>query len=307
VDRGERGEREDTAPDAAGRLPRVEVLITAHDRMRETLSCLEHLSAQSHDAGAEIGIVLVDDASTDGTAAAVRQRFPEVRLVEGSGQLYWSGGMRLALQEAMRQDPEYYLLLNDDTHLRPGALGRMVSTHLALTRLGERRCILVGSTLDPRTQRQSYGGWRRGGRLHPARLQLVEPGSEAKRCDTMNGNCVLIPRDVVRRVGNLDATFTHSMGDLDYGFRAGRAGCSLWVAPGYVAECVANSGRGLWVEPSLGGRELWRRLVGPKGLPPSEWLVFTYRHYGPFWPAYFAWPYVKNGCRAVARWLGGRA
>lgn len=300
----ESGEREGTAAGAAGRLPRLLVLITAHDRKGETLSCLERLSAQCHDAGADVGVILVDDASTDGTAIAVRQRFPEVRLVEGSGQLYWNGGMRRAFQEAMREDPDYYLLLNDDTHLRPGALGRMISTHLELTRAGERCCIVVGSTLDPETETQSYGGWRRGGRLLPARIRLVEPGSKAERCDTMNGNCVLVPRDVVRRVGNLDATFTHCMGDLDYGFRARRAGCSLWVAPGYVGECVANSGKGLWSEPSLGGRELWSRLLGPKGLPPSEWLTFTYRHYGPFWPVYFASPYVKNGCRALARWMG---
>src|SRR5437879_10926345 len=61
-------------------------------------------------------------------------------------------------------------------------------------------------------------------------------------CDTMNGNCVLIQRSVVPRLGNLDHHFTHSMPDLDYGLRAKRAGCSVSVAPGYVGDCVTNSG-----------------------------------------------------------------
>jgi len=90
----------------------------------------------------------------------------------------------------------------------------------------------------------------------------------------MNGNCVLIPRSAAERVGNLDARFTHRMGDLDYGFRARRAGCALWIAPGYVGTCAANAP----ADETLPVRERWRRLLGPKGLPPREWWVFTWRH-----------------------------
>ena len=281
-------------------FPRVHALITVHDRKGETLSCLERLTAQA--AGvSRLAVVLVDDGSTDGTAAAVRQRFPGVHIVEESGSAYWNGGMRRAFEVARREDPDFYLLLNDDTKLLPGALARLLSTHRDLSRGGAQRCIIVGSTLDPVTRTQSYGGWVRGGRLNPARIRTVEPGPLPKRCDTMNGNCVLVPRDVVACVGNLDATFTHRMGDLDYGFRAGRAGCSLWVAPGYTGECVANSGKGLWVETSLGTQEQWRRLLGPKGLPPAEWLVFTSRHFGPFWPLHFVWPYLKLWWNALRR------
>jgi len=71
------------------------------------------------------------------------------------------------------------------------------------------------------------------------------------------------------------------------------------VAPGFAGECVGNSGQGLWVEASLGALELWGRLLGPKGLPPREWALFTSRHYGPFWPVYFGWPYLKHGWQAL--------
>ena len=283
--------------------PRLHALLTVHNRMRETLSCLERLAAQSDQAGAEVRVVLVDDGSTDGTGAAVRARFPDVQVVEGSGQLYWNGGMRRAFEIAEREAPDFFLLLNDDTHLYPGALGRMLQAHRDLTSAGERRCLVVGSTLDPSTGRQSYGGWRRGPRLNPGAIRMIEPGPVVARCDTMNGNCVLLPRDVFERVGNLDAAFRHSMGDIDYGFRARRAGCALWVAPGFVGECLANTGTGLWAERSLGGREMWRRLLGPKGLAPAEWAVLTSRHFGPFWPAHFAWPYLKAGWRAIKGWF----
>jgi len=285
-------------------VPRVHALLTAFNRKAETLACLERLAVQGRTAGADVRVVLVDDGSSDGTGDAVRQRFPEVRLLEGSGQLYWNGGMRLAFSVAMQEDPDFYLLVNDDTRLLPDALDRLLAAHAERTRTGARPCIVVGSTVDPGSGRQSYGGMLKGPRFNPGAFRMVEPGAEPLPCHTMNGNCALVPRDVARRVGNLDVAFTHSMGDIDYGLRALRAGCALWVAPGYLGECAANTGRGLWSERDLRPLDLWRRLLGPKGLPPSEWVIFTFRHYGPFWPLHFAWPYAKAGWKALSRWLG---
>jgi GT2 family glycosyltransferase len=278
---------------------RVHALLAAHDRREHTLACLERLEAQRAGLAAELAATLVDDGSRDGTGATVRERFPWVRVVDGTGQLFWNGGMRLAFEVAGRADPDFYLFLNDDTNLAPGAVASMIATHDGRVRAGDRACIVVGSTRDPASGRQSYGGWLCGPWYAPGRFKLVEPGPEPRACHTMNGNCVLVPREVARRVGNLDPAFTHSMGDIDYGLRALRAGCMLWVAPGYVGECVANSGRGLWSERALPWRERWSRLLGPKGLPPREWLAFTRRHSGPLWPAYFGWPYLRNGWRAL--------
>jgi GT2 family glycosyltransferase len=285
----------------ATRPPRVRVLVTVFNRKALTLACLERLEAQARQVAADVRVVLVDDGSRDGTADAVRARFPAVEVVAGSGDLYWNGGMRRALEVARREDPEFYLLLNDDTHLLPGALERLLATHRELEARDEVACIVVGSTRDPATGALTYGGWSRGPWHAPGRLERVPPGDEPRRCDTLNGNVVLVPRDALERVGGLDPVFTHSMGDLDLGLRATRAGCSLWVAPGWVGECVENVGRGMWVDRSLEPRERWKRLLGPKGLPPREWLTFTARHYGPFWPLHFAWPYVKVGWAALRR------
>ena len=61
----------------------------------------------------------MDDASTDGTSDAVRQTYPQVKIFSGDGNLFWNGGMWGVFSEAMKDEPDYYLWLNDDTIIYP--------------------------------------------------------------------------------------------------------------------------------------------------------------------------------------------
>lgn len=291
-----RGQREPAAP-----LSRIAVAIASHDRREHTLRCLRSLRAQRLPPGVALQIVLVDDASTDGTAEAVAAGFPEARVIRGSGDLFWNGGMRTALAAAMSEGFDAYLLLNDDTHLYPDAIATLIETSRGLQGGGEERAIVVGSTEAPDGSGLTYGGWscaRGRGALH---MESVAPGPRPTPCDTFNGNCVLVPAAAMRALGNLDPAFTHSMGDLDLGLRARRAGIPCWVAPGYAGTCAPNRGRGLWGDESLRVLDRWRLLLGPKGLPLREWLAFTFRHAGPLWPLYWLNPYVKFWARAGLR------
>src|SRR5438552_2926079 len=263
-------------------LPRsLAVLMTSHNRREITLRCVACLAEQSGLNGVAMTVFLVDDGSTDDTAHAVSGRFPWVRVLEGDGSLYWAGGMRKAMAVAMAEEFDLYLWLNEDTALFPDAISRLVEAMSQLQRAENRPLILVGSTRDPRTNRWSYGGYTRDVGLKFMRL---EPSDQAIECDTMNGNCVLIAQPVAQRVGNLDHHFTHSMADWDYGLRAKAVGCAVFLAPGYVGHCVQNSGDGLWQDRKLSTLARWKRMLGPKGLPPKEWLCFTRRHAGRLWP-----------------------
>ncbi|MEM3433164.1 MAG: glycosyltransferase family 2 protein [Candidatus Methanomethyliaceae archaeon] len=264
-------------------------LLTVHNRRATTLACLDALLGQLLPAGIRLSVFLVDDGSTDGTAEAVRERFPEVRLLQGSGSLFWNGGMRLAFSKALKEGFDYYLWLNDDTHLYPGALHVLLETSL---KLGP-EAIVVGSVQDPHTGAHTYGGVVRSNRYRPLRFSLVAPGEAPRLVDTMNGNCVLIPRQVAEKVGNLDPNFTHSMGDFDYGLRARRLGFGVWVAPGYVGTCARNSMKGTWCDSALPLRERWRKVREVKGLPPEEWRVFAQRYAGSLWPVYWLSPYLR--------------
>ncbi len=172
----------------------IAAVMAVHNRRDLTLACLDSLRAQQLPDGA-LDVFVLDDASSDGTAAALVERHPDVRLLRGDGQLYWNGGMRRAFGEAMAGDYDYYIWLNDDTKLDGGVLARLLRTERELRELGHEPVIVVGTTRHPDTGELTYGGQVRLSRWRRVAWTLVRPGAEPRPCETMNGNTVLIPRD----------------------------------------------------------------------------------------------------------------
>lgn len=278
---------------------RIAVLMTCFNRRARTLDCLRSLYRQVHLEDVAIRVFLVDDGSVDGTAEAVRAAFPDVNVTRADGQRFWNGGMRLAFQTASAERFDYFLWLNDDVTLRDDAISILLRTHAWCAGMGQVASIIVGGTRNPADGQTSYGGWRRARKGFGVRLEKIPVANRPIQCDTMNGNCVLLPASVVERVGELESRFTHGMGDFDYGLRAGYAGCSIWVAPEFVGDCVQNTGKGLWTDESLPVAERWRKLLGPKGIPPGEWFVYTRRHGGWLWPLLWISPYLKFWLRSA--------
>src|SRR5438270_419711 len=104
------------------RTIRIAVLMTVHNRRDQTLQSLAALHGQKLRPKVCVDTYLVDDGSTDGTAEAIRRQFPNVKVLQGTGNLYWVGGMRLAFAEAAHVDYHYHLWLNDDTVLFPDTI-----------------------------------------------------------------------------------------------------------------------------------------------------------------------------------------
>ena len=271
--------------------PTIAVVMTCFNRRDKTIRCLEHLFRQDESIPFALDVVLVDDASTDGTAAAVRDRFPGVHLLIGTGNLYWNRGMRVAFGWALERRFDFYLWLNDDTLLYPHALTTLLR---CATAAGYKDALITGSTADEITGRHSYGGarWKGGWRRE---LVAVEPHPELPLpCDTTNGNCTLIPDSVAQALGNLDPVFHHSFGDMDYGLRAKKAGFGLFVAPGFLGTCSDNPRTGTWRDRGSSLRERWAHLNSVKGSPFPEWRVYCRRHLGWMWPLYAVSPYAKT-------------
>jgi GT2 family glycosyltransferase len=271
----------------------VAVVLTCFNRRELTLASLTALYKAAAQAGVHVLPVVVDDASTDGTSAAVRRHFPQARVIETSGDLYWCRGMHQGIRVALTLPVQYLLWLNDDTILKSDALQRLLQEQSDLAvRLGK-AAILVGATADLQGK-LTYGGDVCSGKtLRRFNYRRVGGESQPVRCDAMNGNCVLVPIGVAQLLGNVDPVFEHAMGDTDYALRAKSAGVPVYVASGFVGECGANTAAGGFMDLSLPLRARWRAVMERKGLPWRSWLHFTRRHGGTLWPVYFVWPYAR--------------
>ena len=256
---------------------RIAVVLACHNRRRQTLGCLRSLARQAG-ATLQFDIYLLDDASSDGTAHAVLTEFPDVHVICGNGRLFWGGGMRAAMTRDLPMPFDHMLWLNDDVELKPGAVrGLLMAYHHACRDTGQDMNVIVGCMQDPDTGLISYSGFLRASRWHPTRLHRVVPArDEVVGCDTMNGNLVLVPRVVVDRVGIIDEAFPHQLGDLDYGFRVGRAGGRVLLAPGIAGYCAANTARA----QRAGLVARLQYLLSPRGLPLQAWTTFLWRYAG---------------------------
>lgn len=272
---------------------RICVLLTCFNRKEKTVACFRALAACTLPPGVELFAVLVDDGSTDGTPEAMRTEFPWVQIVHGSGNLYWCRGMHQAFDVARQADYDYYLWLNDDTMLESDAIERLMATEHQLRQTHSAPVVVVGSTVDENTGALTYGGEVRASSIKRTRFLRLQPSSAAQRCDSMNGNIVLLSRSAVKVVGNLDPAFEHAMGDTDYALRANKLGVGVWTAPGVHGTCSGNPPDGTYMDTNLPLGKRWKLMLSRKGLPWRSWLVLTRRHAGPMWPLYFGWPYIS--------------
>ena len=132
------------------------VLLTCFSRKNVTLRCLEQLYMQRTTAAMDI--FLCDDGSIDGTYDAVKERFPEVCIIKGTGHFYWNRGMLAAWQKACAtKDYDAYIWLNDDAFLYDNALSEM----LDCSNVCDDKSIVCGAFCSENGD-FSYGGAEKG-------------------------------------------------------------------------------------------------------------------------------------------------
>lgn len=271
----------------------VTVMLTCFNRIKYTIPCVEALVEGS--PAVSFHFIITDDNSTDGTKEALAKLPYSITLLSGNGQLFWNGGMHKALEYALKkaEKTDYYLLVNDDVAFFKGSIGALIKRQKAAPQGGaDSQAVIVGSTED-RNGRTSYGGVKLLSK-HFARFALVEPTEAYEECDTFNGNCVLIPREVFFKAGNVDGAYRHSMSDYDYGMRIRKLGFTIYNSSEHVGKCDDNDIAGSWRDASLKRGERLKKKESPKGLPRKDWYHFIRKNYG-FFPAIYhsITPYIR--------------
>lgn len=257
------------------------VLITCYNRKQTTLNFLESLTSQDYFKVLQIDIYMLDDASTDGTTAAVSEKYPFVNILKGTGDLFWAGGMRKVWSYALEQKTyDLFLLFNDDVVLLDGALEKLIK-HYEQTR--KNGTMLIGSTLSKKLNTLTYGGNKLYSKKHPNYYRVVPDDTKLVPCDSANANILLVDKFTVDKIGIFSDVYIHSLADYDYTLTATENGIELLIAPGYYGYCEYDHGLN-WLPGNVPLKKRIEYLYSPKGLTYKEYLIYIKKHFPIHYP-----------------------
>lgn len=254
------------------------------------LACLAAIE-RTHPGGMEREVLVLDNASDDGSADAVRARYPEARLIERKRRTGKGENDSTLLREA---EGTYCLLLNEDSELKSGAAAALVE---ALER--DTRAATAGARLLDSDENPVPCAWRfpgvavaLAGALFVHRLFTVQStGRETRRVEWAQSSALLVRREAAERVGYFDPAFFVYYDECDFAKRLADAGWHALFVPGALAvhhdQLSTDLAAGLpRIVEFHRNRDLYMRVHhGPGAARAVRWLT--------------AWSYAARAAAAI--------
>lgn len=250
---------------------KIAAMACSYNRLAKTKAFLETLTKQKLPEGCAVDIYILDDQSPDGTGKFVKENYPSVNLIEGSGSLFWAGGMHMLWSHVMKAGHyDFYLLLNDDVKLFDDAIKCLLD---AYKKAPSKDNIIIGSVLNPDLTKITYGGRRLLNKYNGDGVLLTPDETELQECDLGNANIMLVDKATVDKIGILSDRYIHSFADFDYTLNAKRHGSKVWVAPRFFGSCDYDHGKP-WLPASAPLKKRIEFLRSPKGIESRSYLRY---------------------------------
>ena len=251
----------------------LSVVLVNYKRSGDTLECINSLRASSL---RDIDIIVVDNASNDGSVQQIRNAHPDLHLISNTENLGFAGGNNVGIRRALESGSRYVLLLNNDTVVDKKALEALVNTMEQNPDAG----ITGGKILyfnQPGTIWFGGGKFNRnsGFGRHEG-IGMADDGSfdTMHPCDFITGCCLLARREVFEQIGLLDEDFFTYLEDVDFCIRARDKGYSILYQPRAVIHHKVSSSTAwdspLYIYFNLRNKLLFLR----KRSGPTRWIPY---------------------------------
>jgi GT2 family glycosyltransferase len=274
-------------------MPPVYVILVNWNGREVTLDCLASLRRVTYPA---LRTVVVDNASTDGSVAEIRARYPEVEVLVMAENLRFAGGNNAGMRHALSAGAEYILLLNNDTVVDPGCIEPLVAPLKADPLIGMAAPKIyyhaapdliwfAGGVVSMWT-----GTMRHTGIREADHGQYDTP----RDIEYATGCCVMVRSAVLREVGMLDESFFIYGEDADWSMRVREAGYRIVYEPASkVWHRVSVSSGGHLSAFKLRNKFLSNVRFFARHASWYHWLVFP-------------WMNILVNAAAAARYLAKR-
>ena len=207
------------------------IAIISYNTRDLLLACLQSIQDMTKDV--EYELIVIDNASSDGSAAAVRAQFPQARVIANQD----NGGYAKACNQAVNIGRgQYVLFLNSDTVMRTCTLSRMVACLDTQPDIGAVSCLQcneAGRVLQSCFPFPSVRDHLRYSAWVPTIIKRVIGGgfeldsTVSQDVDWANGACLMVRRSLLQQLGGLDEAFFMYFEDVDLCRRLRQYGCRV--------------------------------------------------------------------------------
>lgn len=275
-------------------LPTVMVIVLNWCGEDATVACIESLERSTYSA---LSILLIDNASPDGSGDRLHARFPHTPYLQTGSNLGYAGGNNRGFERALATNADYVVVLNYDTVVDDACISALVQTAeetgvaLVAPKIlyydAPNVVWYAGGDFSPM---RALGFHRREGLADTVDAGRAEPISFATGC------CFLIRADVLRQVGGFDESYFAYVEDVELSVRLARAGFQMLVEPNARVLHRIPVGRTRESPFQIRQRDRNRRRLARRHFGPAQRMAFAAWFY-PTRAIYFgrfvlraAWP-----------------
>jgi GT2 family glycosyltransferase len=258
--------------------PSVGIVIPVFNRLELTIKCLNSLSEVTYP---NFTIIIVDDASSDGTYEYLSLHHPDIVLVKGDGNQWYSGGMNAGIKKVFELNLDYILFLNNDNTVEPEFLGYLVEE--ALNQPNTICCSIVFYENEKTSVR--FGG----GTINNLTGIAKSFTTRQLKSFTREGTCyitkyaggmgILVHKSHMKDIGLLDEKYFPMCGDHELWQRAIRKkNYRLCIVPRAIVYGSAGQGN-IGRNPTI--RNLMRSITDMRSGSYFKYVLVNYYRYFP--------------------------
>lgn len=193
--------------------PKVSIIVLNWNGKEDTIECIDSIVQITYP---NYEIILVDNASTDGSAQYFREYYKEIKIIENRENLGFAEGNNVGIREALKQKANYILLLNNDTIVDPSFLEHLIEVGESDDSIGILSPIIY--YYDDRNKIQYCGekvNWYKG---KLTKINLVSKG--VIQSEIICGASMLIKKETIEKIGLLPTEYFMLWEDIDYSIKA---------------------------------------------------------------------------------------